>query len=114
MLPKKYRLPSPFISRVAKSGRRIKKESLSISYVKNFLNLSRFAFVVPKSVDKRATARNAVKRRLREAVRVQLPQLAPGWDVVISVDSSIARKRSESIADLIRSVFVEGGIKKVQ
>jgi ribonuclease P protein component len=53
----------------------------------NELSTSRFGFSVSKRVGK-ATARNRVKRRMREAVRMQGDLVVPGWDVVF-----IARPR---------------------
>ena len=46
---------------------------------------ARFGFVVSNKVNKRATRRNALKRRLRAAVRELLPTLLPDIDVVVVV-----------------------------
>lgn len=43
----------------------------------------RVGYTTPKAIGK-AVVRNRIKRRLREAVRLQLPQLAPGWEVVFN------------------------------
>ena len=43
----------------------------------------RLGFTVPRAFGK-AVLRNRVKRRLREALRVRLPQVAPEWDIVIN------------------------------
>ncbi len=51
---------------------------------------TRFCFIVSKRVDKRATVRHRVKRRLREAVRKRLPELRSGYDVVIIGKSVLA------------------------
>ena len=40
-------------------------------------------FTVPRAFGK-AVLRNRVKRRLREALRVRLPEVAPEWDIVIN------------------------------
>ncbi len=40
-------------------------------------------FTVPRAVGK-AVARNRLKRRIREAVRRQLGQLEPQWEIVIN------------------------------
>ena len=38
---------------------------------------------MPRAFGK-AVLRNRVKRRLREAMRVRLPELTPEWDIVIN------------------------------
>jgi ribonuclease P protein component len=43
----------------------------------------RLGFTVPRAFGK-AVLRNRVKRRLREALRVRLPEIAPEWDIVIN------------------------------
>jgi ribonuclease P protein component len=43
----------------------------------------RLGFTVPRAFGK-AVKRNRVKRRLREAMRVRLHEIAPQWDVVIN------------------------------
>jgi len=43
----------------------------------------RLGFTVPRAFGK-AVKRNRVKRRLRELLRVRLPEIAPQWDIVIN------------------------------
>jgi ribonuclease P protein component len=43
----------------------------------------RLGFTVPRAFGK-AVARNRVKRRLREALRVRLPEIGAQWDIVIN------------------------------
>src|ERR1700736_5576894 len=43
----------------------------------------RLGFTVPRAFGK-AVMRNRAKRRLREALRVRLPEVAPEWDIVIN------------------------------
>ena len=43
----------------------------------------RLGFTVPRAFG-RAVKRNRVKRRLREALRVRLPEIGPHWDIVIN------------------------------
>lgn len=43
----------------------------------------RLGFTVPRTFGK-AVMRNRVKRRLREAIRVRLHEVAPQWDIVIN------------------------------
>jgi len=46
---------------------------------------SRFGFVISNKIDKRATRRNSLKRRIRAVVEEKLPQIPGGIDVVIQV-----------------------------
>lgn len=45
--------------------------------------VARVGFTTPKALGP-AVARNRIKRRLREAVRVQLPEVATGWEIVLN------------------------------
>jgi ribonuclease P protein component len=44
---------------------------------------ARLGFTVPRAFGK-AVLRNRVKRRIREALRVRLSEVAPEWDIVIN------------------------------
>lgn len=46
---------------------------------------SRFGFVISNKIDKRATRRNALKRRIRVAIEEELAQISGGLDVVIQL-----------------------------
>lgn len=97
MLPKKNRLPSPLIKSVMRRGKRIATDGHQFIFIQNTLPISRFAFVVPVSVDKRAVIRNRLRRLVRESVRLVLPQIAPGWDGVFLI-----RKGLPKVQELLR------------
>jgi len=71
-----------------------------LAFLRNELEYSRFGFVVSKRLGK-ATQRNKLKRRMRELVRVRVPVIKPGYDIVI-----IARNRMSqaSYLDIERSL----------
>jgi ribonuclease P protein component len=48
----------------------------------NGTDACRFGFVAGKKIGK-ATTRNRAKRLMRESVRPRLPQIVPGWDVIL-------------------------------
>ena len=52
----------------------------------NQLPYSRFGFTASKRIGK-AVTRNRARRRMREAVRLRMKEIKPGWDLVF-----IARK----------------------
>lgn len=74
---------------------------------------SRVGFVVGKRVGN-AVVRNRVRRRLREVMRARLPQVAPGWDVVVAAragaaSNSTARLDSELNGLLARAKVLAPG-----
>lgn len=58
---------------------------MQLIVLQNTLPTSRFAFVVPASVDKRAVVRNRMRRLVRESVRLALSVIAPGRDGVFLI-----------------------------
>lgn len=50
---------------------------------------SRFGISISKKVSKLAVVRNRLKRQIKAALRSLLPQIQPGWSVVIVVRSTI-------------------------
>lgn len=97
MLPRENRLPSSEIKSVMRRGKRVSAQGVQLIFTQNSLSVSRFAFIVPKSVDKRAVVRNRIRRVVREAVRLALPAIVPGWDGVI-----VIRKEFSKTQELLR------------
>lgn len=97
MLPKSYRLPSPEIRPLMRSGKRLSTAGLQLVFMPNAVGVCRFAFVVPTGVDKRATVRNRIKRLLRQDVYVMLPKMQRNFDAVVIVRS----KHSSSVEELL-------------
>jgi len=62
---------------------------LIVKSLKNDLDISRFAFVISTKIDKRATKRNLVKRRLREIVRSKLSKINIGYDILVIAQKGI-------------------------
>ena len=70
--------------RVRQQGRSITSRLLILAWTSNDVAQLRIGFVVSKRISKRAVDRNYLKRLLSEAIRPLLPELAPGWDIVLS------------------------------
>lgn len=82
MLPQPHRLKrSADVTLVQKQGRSWRHPLCILLSKRGDAEASRFAFIASKRVGK-AVARNRVKRLLREAVRLHLDDIQPGWDCV--------------------------------
>lgn len=94
MLAKQFRLPA---SVVIKSYPLLRDSQLIIKAQKNDLPLSRFGFVIGKSVDKRSTERNRIKRMVRSLIEEKWLSL-PGYDILIlfrSGSTSLTREEAD-------------------
>lgn len=83
MLQSSHRLRRPAdIKQVRQAGNSWRHPLVILLARSNSLDVSRFAFVASRHVGK-AVKRNRAKRLLRESVRVHLPEIQPGWDLVL-------------------------------
>ena len=100
MLAHKYRLPAT----TKLSHAHFAKTSLfGIKYAANNITESRFAFVVRKSVDKRAVVRNRIRRVFRSCVEEQRAQIHPGHDMLFFLEKGIIDKTQ---ADLCKELQI--------
>jgi len=108
MLSKEYRLSKKKdFDGVFKKGESIKNGFLIFKVLNNPSNssgqvpISRFGFVVSKKISTKATVRNKVKRRLRDAVSAKLPELKKSKDVIVITLPGIEKKEFAEIEKMV-------------
>ena len=95
MLSKEFRLPATTKLTQSKYAR---TSGFGIKYAPNGLPVSRFAFVVRKTVDKRAVVRNRIRRVLRSCVEELREQIVPGYDMLFFLEKGIIDKRQADLS----------------
>jgi ribonuclease P protein component len=80
---RKYRLRrNSDFQQVRQNGKFYASPLMVLAFLRNELDHSRFGFVVSRRLGN-AVKRNKIKRRMREATRLQVSLIEPGFDLVI-------------------------------
>ena len=112
MLSKKYRFHSRGGVRYTyQNGKTIRGSKISLVFADNSRNKQRYAVVVSKKVLKSAVGRNRIRRRVYEAVRVELPKIQKPVDCIFIVYSKeILNTDFKLIQKTIRDLLKEANI----
>ena len=102
MLSREYRLPA---TTKLSQTQFTRTPLFSLKYARNGLSVSRFAFVVRKTVDKRAVTRNRIRRVFRSCIEELRELIGPGYDMLFFLEKGIIDKRQEDICQEVRTVL---------
>ena len=106
MLPPKNRLKKKTdFKRIFKEGKGFKEDFLILKTKNNNLNYSRFGFIVGKNFSKKATLRNEIKRKLRELIRIRMPEIKKGMDTVLIVTPGLGNKDFWEIREILNKLL---------
>ena len=106
MLSKKYCLKrKKDFEKVTKRGKKIEIDFLVLKFLQNSLDVARIGFVVSQKVSKKAFLRNKIKRRLREIIKTNLPNLEPGYDLIFFTKKGIIEKDFLEIKDVVEQIL---------
>lgn len=105
-MKRQYRLRSNRqFQEIRRRGESTSNQLLVLCVAPNDLPHSRFGFSVSKRIGN-AVVRNRIKRRLREAVRIKIDQIRPGWDLIFIARNPIRQadyhQMDDACARLIR------------
>ncbi|MDP3093838.1 MAG: ribonuclease P protein component [bacterium] len=115
MLPRLYRLKKESdFDRLFKKGMVKSGEFLTIRFIDNGRGTSRFGFVVGSKSFKKASLRNKLKRKLREAVKGNLALIEPGKDVAFAAKTGAIDKSVKETGEHIFSLLNQAGLIKKQ
>ena len=99
MLAAKYRLrKKKDIGLVLKQGKSSKEGPLVLKTIRNDLDFCRFAFIVSRKVSTKAVVRNKIRRKVREAIKLEMENYQPGSDNIFIVLPGKIKK--ENLADI--------------
>ncbi len=112
MLNKKYRFHSRGgVNYTYQHGKTIRTPNISLVYNKNDKGFERFAVVVSKKVLKSAVGRNRIRRRVYEAIRLELPNfLVPQDSVFVIYNKTIKEMPFEELRRQIKTLLTESQI----
>jgi ribonuclease P protein component len=91
--------------RVFKKGKSGYNDLFSVRALANGLPYSRYGIIVSLKVHKKATERNKIKRRIREAAKAFDNIIAVSQDIVIVCRPSLVNIKQKEIKESLRSIF---------
>jgi ribonuclease P protein component len=109
MLSQKYRLPS---SIKLAHPRYARSAWFSFKYAANGLPVSRFAFVVKKTTDKRAVRRNRIRRVFRSCIEEVIGEIIPGFDMLFFLEKGIMEVTRDTLLGEIKIVLEKNSLVK--
>lgn len=110
MLPSSHRLRlDKDIKTLFAKGKGVFDVCAGLKFRQNGLDASRFAVVVGTKVSKSSVVRNRLRRQIREAIRLRLGEIRPGFDVMVLV-------RKEAVGKTFQQLDrrIEDGLKKAK
>jgi len=106
MLPREYKLKRDNdFKKVFKQGKYQSGKFIRIRFLKNNLEVSRFAFVIGLKISKKAVIRNKLRRQMEEIVRLNFENLKKGFDLVFLPEIQGINKNYQEIEKELINLF---------
>ncbi|MBQ7802643.1 ribonuclease P protein component [Candidatus Saccharibacteria bacterium] len=113
MLSKKFRFHSRGgVKFTYRNGKTIRRPEMSLVFAENPKGFTRFAVVVSKKVLKSAVGRNRIRRRVYEAIRLNLDEFKPNRDYIFVIyDKNVKYMSFSALEKLLRSLVEESMVE---
>ena len=113
MLNKKFRFHSRGgVKYTYQKGKTIRTPKISLVFASNPKGFQRFAVVVSKKVLKSAVGRNRIRRRVYEAIRLELPNIPAKHDYIFVIyNRDVKDMPFPELQDTIRGLIKESMIQ---
>lgn len=108
MLKKENRLKSFRLN----NPKQIKSASFSLRIGRSKEEVNKFAFVVSKKIDKRATARNSLKRKVRSCIEEIFDNIEKGNDFIIYPKKEAIGATRLQILEEMKNLFIKQKLLK--
>jgi ribonuclease P protein component len=108
MLKKIYRLSSARLQK----ARSISAPTFNLKTSENTIGFPRFAFAISKKIDRRATVRNSIKRKLSLSIEQIFDRINAERDFVFYPRPEIVNLSQKQISEEVQAVFTKEGFIK--
>lgn len=113
MLPFKNRLKkNKEIKQVFDNGKKFQQGLLILKTINNSLEQSRFAFIAPQRLFKKAVVRNKIKRQLREIIGLNIKEIKTGKDVVVIASLGFDTKDFQQSKEDLEKLLLKAKLMK--
>lgn len=114
MLPKSKRLPSYLILKVLKKGGKSQNQLASIFVLSSKEKITKFAFLVPIRLSKKAVKRNKTRRLLIETVSKNYEKIRDNLSVILMAKKIFEKEKLQDVEPEIIKLLEKGGIIKTK
>jgi ribonuclease P protein component len=99
-------------TRVAKFGKPFFAPEMGFKIIKNSLEKNRYGIVVSLEIDKRATARNKIRRQIKEIIRLNDKNLKQGFDLMFLTRVGVKDLKYKEMEEKLLFLFRKAGLLK--
>jgi len=99
-------------NRVFKTGEVFGNKTFVMYYLKNGSEANRLGIVVSKKVSKKAVVRNKIKRRIKEAYRLNEDSFVMGYDIIIIAKGSCQEEKYNHMEKSLKHLFYKKNLMR--